>query len=550
MAGASEDAPGRLREKFRMLDVVNRLADGFVAVPVIEACRRCGLFLAMSSGPKSAAALANELHANEGHLRVALRLLEGLGWVDGSVADAFRLSPLGEAQTAAIPSDLDEMLAGLPGDVASGAPGLAGWLRRCASGWADHEAPHPMADLLDGALLAPVLGELSRRGGARSLDLGEDLFGPDSTVELLRLFEARGWAEAHEPRPRLNPAGAYLLESGGKLGVTLSYWPMLRQMDTLLFGNAASVFERDSDGHERHLDRRLNIFGSAAQHGGFFREMEDAVVDYFDSLPLEAQPSHIADLGCGDGTLLRRLHAAVATRARRGAALAQHPLTLIAADYNQASLDEAARNLSDLPHLTVRADIGDPSKFISELAANGVDPKAVLHVRSFVDHDRPLLPPRDIMALARWRPCRDTGAHVDAAGGAIEPAVAVQSLVEHLAHWREAVQGHGLLLLEVHCVQPRTIRRLNHATEALHFDAYHGFSGQHLVEASTFMLAAAGAGLVPQTHAVRRFPRLARYTRITLNSTCRGPVPHPARGRRRSAGIDRARRSRTRRRTA
>ena len=142
------------------------------------------------------------------------------------------------------------------------------------------------------------------------------------------------------------------------------------------------------------------------------------------------------------------------------------------------------------------------------------------------------------------------GVHVDAAGGAIEPAVAVQSLVEHLARWREAVQGHGLLLLEVHCVQPTTIRRLNHATEALHFDAYHGFSGQHLVEASTFMLAAADAGLVPQTRTALRFPHLARYTRITLNRLIRGPIPHPARGRLRSAGVDQARRNRTRRRTA
>src|SRR6185437_13304040 len=98
------------------------------------------------------------------------------------------------------------------------------------------------------------------------------------------------WAETdpHDPRPRLNAAGAYLVGSGAKLGVTLSYWPMLRQVDTLLFGNAASVFERDSEGYERHLDRRLNVFGSAAQHGGFFREMEDAAVDYFNRLPLES----------------------------------------------------------------------------------------------------------------------------------------------------------------------------------------------------------------------------------------------------------------------
>ena len=72
-------------------------------------------------------------------------------------------------------------------------------------------------------------------------------------------------------------------------------------------------------------------------------------------------------------------------------------------------------------------------------------------------------------------------------------------------------------MLEVHCLRPTTIRRLNHETEALHFDAYHAFPGQHLVEASTFMLAAAEAGLRPHTRAALRFPRLTPYTRITLN---------------------------------
>ena len=114
-------------------------------------------------------------------------------------------------------------------------------------------------------------------------------------------------------------------------------------------------------------------------------------------------------------------------------------------------------------------------------------------------------------------PSAISGVHVAPGGGAIDPAVAVQSLVEHLGRWRDCVQGHGLVLLEVHCLKPATTRRLHHETEALHFDAYHAFSGQHLVEASTFLLAAAEAGLVPHTRAALRFPRLTPYTRITLN---------------------------------
>jgi hypothetical protein len=443
-----------------MLDVVNRLADGFVAAHIIAAFVRRGIFSILSGESASAAELSRRLDGNEGHLQIGLRFMDGLGWVDASPNGAYHLTSLGAAGAEVTPPDLDVLLAGLPDHLAGSGAELATWLRRSAVGWSQGEAPHPMSDILDGALLAPVLVELQRRGGPEALSAGEDPFGAEATNELLKLFASRGWAEnlSQPQRPQLNAAGIYLVESGAKLGTTLSYWPMFRQMDALLFSNAPSVFQRDDQGHERHLDRRLNIFGSTAQHGSFFREMEDTVVAYFEDLPIEKQPAYIADLGCGDGTLLKRLHAAVTQRTHRGAVLAEHPLTLIAADFNVASLEEASRNLVDLPHLTFRADIGNPGAFVSDLAASGVDPNAVLHVRSFVDHDRPLLQPTDAAALARRGANRDAGVHVDPAGGAIEPAVAVQSLVEHLARWRHAAQGHGLVLLEVHCLRPATIR--------------------------------------------------------------------------------------------
>src|SRR5882724_10729631 len=108
-----------------MLDVLNRLADGFVAVPVIDACLRGGVFSALAAGSRSAEELSRELGANEGHLRVALRLLDGLGWVDKLPDGVFRLSPMGEVLISDIPAGLHEMLKSSPREVASPGPSLA-----------------------------------------------------------------------------------------------------------------------------------------------------------------------------------------------------------------------------------------------------------------------------------------------------------------------------------------------------------------------------------------------------------------------------------------
>jgi polyketide synthase PksN len=500
-----------------MLDVVNGLADGFVSLPVIEALHHAGILSALSHRAWTTSDLARAFRANEGHLGVTLRLLDSLGWVEAEGGDLYSLNETGSRLCAALGPEPREMMAQLPSALTGEEDRLAPWLERCAEGWGTDGHPSPLADVLDGALLAPVLVEVERRGGVAALETGSAPLGASATTALMRLFLRRGWATQDGPTARLDPEGRYLVDSGAKLSTVLSYWPMLRQMETLLFGAAASVFGVDANGHERHLDRRLNVIGSAAQHGTFFREMSDAVVAYFDSLPIEAQPTHMADLGCGDGSLLLRLYEAVVSRCERGQRLAQHPLTLIAADLNAVALDLADKILGGTPHLLIQADIGDPGAFVREIAARGVNPDGVLHVRSFVDHDRPLVPPRDEIGLERRRGVRDAGLHIDRASGPIPSAVAVQSLVEHLQRWRSAARTHGVLLLEVHCLRPLTVRRLRHETESLHFDAYHAISGQHLVEASTFLLAAAEAGFLPHAPAALRFPRFAGHTRITMN---------------------------------
>jgi len=67
-----------------LLDVVNALATGFVAIPVLQSCARRGLFNLLEKNPGLAgSAIAFHLGGNEGHIRVALRLLYELGCLDG-----------------------------------------------------------------------------------------------------------------------------------------------------------------------------------------------------------------------------------------------------------------------------------------------------------------------------------------------------------------------------------------------------------------------------------------------------------------------------------
>ena len=60
-----------------MLELINRYAHGFVAIPVILACREQGLFELLRE-PNTTRGLARRLRANEGHLQLALRLLHSL----------------------------------------------------------------------------------------------------------------------------------------------------------------------------------------------------------------------------------------------------------------------------------------------------------------------------------------------------------------------------------------------------------------------------------------------------------------------------------------
>jgi acyl transferase domain-containing protein/NADPH:quinone reductase-like Zn-dependent oxidoreductase/NAD(P)-dependent dehydrogenase (short-subunit alcohol dehydrogenase family)/acyl carrier protein len=519
-----------------MLESLNRFAHGFVAVPLILSCRRQGLFdLLATQGTLSGEDIARHLGARGGNLAVALRLFCSLGWLNEQVG---RYVPTGRiAQQAELPDSLADLLglaaAGTIGKWLRDSPGgqLRPWIDQASRRW---DAVSPlMADFADGILVTPVLLGLQSLGLFERLDaVSLDPVHPAVRDEIGALFNVKGWGRYADGALVLTAEGRFAAERCLILATTASYASMLTRVDDLLFGNPAAVFARDEDGHEGHVDRTLNVLASGFQHTRFFEDLEEAVCRIFDTPHFAEQPAYVADTGCGDGTLLKTIYEMIRDRTARGAVLDRFPLRLIGIDYNRKSLDETARTLTGIPHLTVQGDIGDPGRIVDDLKSLGIDPDQVLHIRSFLDHDRPFQAPHDTEAAAARASHGVRSLAVDSRGGLIPAGAQVQSLVEHFDQWSGIVGRYGLMLLEVHSLDARTVERHIDQSENLHFDAYHALSRQHLVEADVFLLALAETGLLPKADFARRYPRTLPFTRITVNWLEKRPyrVRHPRPG--------------------
>ncbi|PHM06071.1 hypothetical protein CK516_36310 [Nostoc sp. 'Peltigera malacea cyanobiont' DB3992] len=223
-------------------------------------------------------------------------------------------------------------------------------------------------------------------------------------------------------------------------------------------------------------------------------------------------------MGCGDGTLLKRVYETVRDKSARGKVLAEYPLRMLGLDFNRESLQETDRTLAEIPHLVLPGDIGNPGEIATNLLQIGItDPENILHIRSFLDHDRPFIFPQNkAREQARSHLSYDC-ISVNPLGELIPPPTAIQSLVEHLQRWAEIVTPYGLIILEVHSLTPDVVYTFLDRCENLHFDAYQAFSMQHLVEADVFLLAAAEVGLFPKPEFSKKYPKTFPFSRITLN---------------------------------
>ena len=138
-----------------------------------------------------------------------------------------------------------------------------------------------------------------------------------------------------------------------------------------------------------------------------------------------------------------------------------------------------------------------------DLEKLGHDIHDLLHVRSFLDHNRPYVPPANYVKGDRT--ARSTGAFAHL-GEEISADELEENLVRHLRRWAPYVGRFGLLLLELHTLPPEVAASNLDKTPAVAYDGTHGFSDQYLVELPLFLDCAREAGLVADSRFQAAFP--------------------------------------------
>ncbi len=252
---------------------------------------------------------------------------------------------------------------------------------------------------LDGVLIGPAMVALARGGVLARLEQGpmetRTLAGNQASLHcLFDLLATQDWLVRERDSVRLTSRGLYAAQIATSYGVTVSYLPMFNALPTLLFGNARGP-RVDESGVELLVNRGMNVWGSGGAHKTYFKKVDEIIIEIFNR-PLARQPQGICDMGCGDGTFLEHLYEVVKQKTARGKVLEQHPLVLVGADFNKVARRVAKQHLrkAGVPVCHVIAgDINRPAQLGSDLEALGLDVHDLLHVRSFLDHNRPYSPP-------------------------------------------------------------------------------------------------------------------------------------------------------------
>ena len=376
-----------------------------------------------------------------------------------------------------------------------------------------------IAKHIEGLVIGPILISLFLNNHAKINDdklYLSDKIGQNNKQFILKLFEKLDFLNQNL---NLNEKGIFFCKRSSAYGVTVSYMPLFSKMKILLFGNTSNILNRDQDGNELHVNRTMNVWGSGGAHKLYFKKIDEIIIEIF-NYPIEKQPKGIADMGCGDGTMLIHLYDLIKNKTLRGKILNEHPLHVIGADFNEEALNATHKNLTseNIVHILIQADIGNPDDFNKKLEeAHNIKLNELLNVRSFLDHNRVFEMPNidnfdlnDISINSTAAFCINNNNKI------LEPIIFKISLIEHFKKWKPYINKFGLILLELHTINPTLCSENIGKTVATAYDATHGYSNQYIIEYEEFIDAAIIAGLKFEEKFEFNFPN-KELTTVSIN---------------------------------
>jgi len=336
---------------------------------------------------------------------------------------------------------------------------------------------------IEGIIIGPTIVHLGMSGMfykyfmEASFKAEEFHADPESFDKLLQIFSHLGWFNEKSGTYQFTETGLFYAKRASAYGVTVSYIPTFRKLDELIFGNPKTLQPTGQSGNETHVDREMNVWGSGGAHSGYFKVVDEIIIEIFNR-PITEQPKGILDMGCGNGAFIQHLFDVIDQQTLRGKMLDEYPLILVGSDYNEVALNISKANLiqADIWAKIVWGDIGRPDLLASDLQSNyGVDLSELLNVRTFLDHNRIWEVPKIQTNLPT---SESSGAYVYR-GTRINNNLIEQSLLEHFQKWEPHVSKFGLLVIELHTILHEIASKGIAKTAVTAYDATHGYSDQY-----------------------------------------------------------------------
>lgn len=520
-----------MTDKSQLRSTIFRHLDGLAVAPVAIALQNKGILQYILNHKKvSLASISSNFKSNEGYLNVGLRILASQGFLDynvNNVSKKIEIEVNSKSEIAFSLFYLYEDVVELLQFSSQFHPRVfedepfeklnqifekykVNYGINFSEDQETNQIQHQILKHVEGYLVAPTIVRLAMNGMFHKYFM-ETSFKPDefhkspeSFKKILDFFAHLGWFSEKNGNYQFTETGLFFAKRASAYGVTVSYLPTFAKIEELIFGDP-TILRMVADGeNELHVDREMNVWGSGGAHDTYFKVVDEIIIKLF-NLPIEEQPKGILDMGCGNGAFLQHIFEVIDRQTLRGKMLDEHPLFLVGADYNQAALKVTRANLikADIWAKVIWGDIGRPDLLSKDLQENyNIDLKDLLNVRTFLDHNRIWEDPKEV---SQTRSSESTGAFAFR-GKRISNNLVEDNLLEHLAKWSPYVKKFGLLLIELHTINPALTAKNIGKTAATAYDATHGFSDQYIVEIDVFNKVAAEAGLFSDPKVFRRFP--------------------------------------------
>ncbi len=499
-------------EKNKYRNHLFRHLDGIAVAPVALSLKEKGVLdFLLKEKKTSLQEITRVFNANEGYLNVGLRILASQGWLDYHVNNRENVVSLSTNQKSSIafkkvslyedvvyflktseefhPRTLDPEQFFILNKIFNNYKNQK--YAATSTRKQEMEIEKQIAKHIEGVLVGPITVFLAMDGMFHkyfmeaSFTADEFHEDPESFSKILDFFVHLGWFTKKNAHYKFTNKGFFFARRATAYGVTVSYIPTFRRVDELMFGNANILRSSLPNATEIHVDREMNVWGSGGAHTAYFKKIDQIIIQLFNK-PIDEQPKGILDMGCGNGTFLTHLYEVIEQRTLRGQMLEEYPLFLVGVDYNKAALKATRANLikADIWAKVIWGDIANPSQLQETLLDDyGIKLSELLNVRTFLDHNRPWIEPH---VQHPKRISNSTGAFA-CCGKQLSNNLVEENLKEHLEKWKPYIEKFGLLLIELHTINPSLAANNIGKTAVTAYDATHGFSDQYILELDVFL---------------------------------------------------------------